>query len=394
MISVEEAIQIVKDNATSISGSELISLEIAVGRTLSEGPKSPLNLPSFRQSAMDGYALNLSDSHRYEVVDEVKAGDEVDINLEPGQAARIFTGAKVPDSANSIVIQENVIREENQIKLQGKPKPGDFIRNIGEQIEKGSIPLDKGHTLNPSSLGLLKSLGIQEVEVVKNLRAAVIVTGNELVESGQELKEGQIYESNSAVIEAALKSKGIYEVNQITIRDNLDDTISQLRTALDENDLVLISGGISVGEYDFVGKALKTLEVEELFYRVLQKPGKPLFFGKRNETFVFALPGNPASTLTCFYIYVNLLIDLCKAENHPGLLRIKLPINQDYGNKFGRALFLKARVNNESVEILDHQASSTMISFAKANALVYIPAQTKEIHKGDPVETIFLPYGS
>jgi len=394
MNSVEHAIQIVRDSVKSFSGTEVISLKNAIGRTLSKGVASPLNLPSFRQSAMDGYALNLHDSDSYEVIGEVKAGDPIDITLKPGQASRIFTGARVPNSANSIVIQEKVSREGDQLKLEAEPKTGDFIRNIGEQIAKGSIPLDKGHTINPSSLGLLKSLGIQEVEVVKNMKAAIIVTGNELVESGKDLKEGQIYESNSAVIEAALKAKGIQEINQITVRDNLEDTISKLRTALDENDLVLLSGGISVGEYDFVGQALKALEVEELFYKVLQKPGKPLFFGKRGETYVFALPGNPASTLTCFYVYVNLLIDLFKSAEHPGLLRVKFPIAQDYDNKFGRALFLKARVNNNSVEILDHQASSTMISFAKANALVYIPAEVTEVQAGDLVETIILPYGS
>lgn len=394
MITVDQAIMRVFDFASPISKSGLVLIDDAVGKVLSKDLIAPLSLPAFRQSAMDGYAINLSYKDSYKVIGEVKAGDMESVEVQPGEAIRIFTGAKVPDSCNSMVIQERVKREGDQIHLEITPKEGDNIRGIGGQIMEGAVTLSKGHQINPSSIGLIKSLGIQEVEVVKELKAAVVVTGNELVEAGKELKEGQIYESNSSVIAAALKAKGITSISKITVKDNLEDTIDQLGRALEENDLLLISGGISVGEYDFVGRALKTLEVEEVFYRVQQKPGKPLFFGRKQDKYVFALPGNPASTLTCFYIYVTLLVDLISGVKNPGLLRVKMPIAQTYANPFGRALFLKARISNNQVEVLDHQASSTMISFAEANALAYVPADQKEIAAGDSIETIILPYGS
>ena len=394
MISVEQAIQKVRDFAVPFNESETIDVNQSLGKTLAEDLIAAISLPSFRQSSMDGYAIRLGSESTYQLKGEVKAGDPQNPYLEAGEAVRIFTGAKVPDSADAVVIQERVNKSDDQIQLEISPKPGDNIRNIGEQIAENSICLHKGHVINPSTIGLLKSLGMTAVKVKKSLRAAVIVTGNELVKAGQKLEEGQIYESNSAVISSALASKGIQEISPIQIKDNLEDTISQLKTAFEGNDLVLISGGISVGDYDFVGKALEVLGVEEVFYKVLQKPGKPLFFGKRKETYVFALPGNPASTLTCFYIYVNLLIDLISEVENPGLLRVNLPLAEAYQNPFGRALFLKARIKNSEVHILDHQASSTMISFAQANALAYIPAEVKEITAGSTIATILLPYGS
>ncbi|MHA7129826.1 molybdopterin molybdotransferase MoeA [Algoriphagus namhaensis] len=394
MISVEEAIALVTQHAQAKSESELVNVEQSLGKTLAANLFAPISLPSFRQSSMDGYAIHLHDSNSYTLTGEVKAGDASNPRLQSGEAIRIFTGAKVPDSANAVVIQERVKKSADKIILEIQPKIGDNIRQIGEQIAEGSTCLPKGHRINPSTIGLLQSLGLAEVQVKKSLRAAVVVTGNELVEVGQSLEEGQIYESNSAVIASALAAKGIQDISQIKIKDNLEDTISQLGDALERNDLLLISGGISVGDYDFVGKALQELKVDEIFYKVLQKPGKPLFFGKRGNTYVFALPGNPASTLTCFYIYVNLLIDLISENSDPGLLRVKLPLAADYPNPFGRALFLKAKIQNSQVHILDHQASSTMISFAQANALAYIPTDQKENPAGALIETILLPYGS
>ncbi|MFC3879485.1 molybdopterin molybdotransferase MoeA [Algoriphagus namhaensis] len=394
MISVEEAIALVTQHAQAKSETEFVSVDKSLGKTLAADLIAPLSLPSFRQSSMDGYALNLHDSNSYSLTGEVKAGDASNPSLQPGEAVRIFTGAKVPDSSNAVVIQERVTKDGDKIILEIQSKIGDNIRQIGEQIAEGITCLPKGHQINASTIGLLKSLGMAEVKVKKSLRAAVVVTGNELVEVGQSLEEGQIYESNSAVIASALSTKGIQDITHIKIKDNLQDTISQLGDALEQNDLLLISGGISVGDYDFVGKALQELKVEQVFYKVLQKPGKPLFFGKRENTYVFALPGNPASTLTCFYIYVNLLIDLISENSDPGLLRVKLPLAADYPNPVGRALFLKAKVKDSKVEILDHQASSTMISFAEANALAYIPTDQKENPAGSLIETILLPYGS
>ena len=173
--------------------------------------------------------------------------------------------------------------------------------------------------------------------------------------------------------------------------DSLKETINNLKKAFFNSDIVLVSGGISVGDYDFVKQALKELEVKEIFYKVRQRPGKPLFFGKKDRVFIFALPGNPASTLSCFYVYVLPLINRLKGGKSDGLIRLSIPIEHDFKSVEPRALFLKATVQNKTVRILDRQHSSMLVSFAMANALVYIPQQGILLKKGSLVETLLLP---
>ncbi|MFC4636328.1 gephyrin-like molybdotransferase Glp [Dokdonia ponticola] len=400
MITVSQAIQSVHKNVQSFDATEHIPVSNAIGRTLAQDVVAPVSLPSFRQSAMDGYAVRFRESgnnnknNTFTLIGEVKAGDAQNPSLTSGTAVRIFTGARVPDTADAVVIQELVQRKDDHIHIEKVPVVGQNIRAIGGQIQAGSCPLKKGHTLQPSSLGLLKSLGIDTVSVTRNPKVTILVTGNELVKEGNPLADGQVYESNSAVLEAVLHQRGIHEVQIVYVEDNLEKTQKILQNAIATSELVLISGGISVGDYDFVGVALQNLDVRTIFYKVLQKPGKPLFFGKQNDTYIFALPGNPASTLTCYYIYVQLAFDILSGAQYQGLLRIHLPISAAFTNTFGRALFLKARVNREGVTILDFQNSATMITFAEANALVYIPETTTEVAQGTIVETILLPYGS
>ena len=403
MITVKEALNLVRKHSSTAKGSRSIDVVSSYGSILSEEINAPISLPSFRQSVMDGYAIRFhaqnsikkdSDQLSFMVVGEIKAGDAMDVVLNPGEAVRIFTGARVPENGDAVVIQEKSIIKNDHLLIGKLPKTDENIRKIGSQIQKGNLALEKGHYINPASIGLLRSLGIEKVEVCESLKVTVVVTGNELVSPGKPLAIGEIYESNSAVLKAALSYQGVKEVNILYSKDTLEETQLVLEKALSRSDLVLISGGISVGDYDFVGQALLNLGVQEIFYKVLQKPGKPLFFGKKNTSYVFALPGNPASTLTCYFVYVTLLIDILKNSNHLGLLRLQLPIGHSFTNSFKRALFLKARVNKDQVSVLNQQNSSTVISFASANALVYIPEDVENINKDDLVETLILPYGS
>ena len=191
--------------------------------------------------------------------------------LTPGSCIRVFTGAFIPDSANTIVIQEKVKRKENFIHLESFPKEKQNIREIGSQIKRGSISLEKGHNLNPAGLGLIQSLGIRYLDVYKKPLVTIIVTGNELIPPGGKLSKGKIFESNSLILKAGLEQNQIMPQLVIEVLDSLGATEDTLRKALDSSNLVLISGGISVGDYDFVGKALKNLKVQEIFYKVLQK---------------------------------------------------------------------------------------------------------------------------
>jgi len=391
MKSVEEALELVLKNSHSLEESERLPLEDCLNRCLAKAIQAPIDLPSHRQSAMDGYAMALHDSATYALVGEIKAGDSANPVLKPGQCVRIFTGAVVPDAADAIVMQEKTVSNGSLIEVQSPPVKGEHIRPVGSQVKKGAFPLAKGQLLQASGLAFLQSLGIRELEVVRTPKVTLILTGNELISPVEKLSRGKIYESNSVLLKAALQQQEI-EPNLISFsEDTLEATIHSLEKALLTADVVLVSGGISVGDYDFVKKALEALEVHELFYKVRQRPGKPLYFGKKEKCFVFALPGNPASTLSCFYVYVLPLIARLKGSQSEGLLRMEVPLAHDFSSKEARALFLKASVQNKVVHILDHQHSSMLVSFAKANALVYLPEKEVRLKKGAHVEVLLLP---
>ncbi len=391
MITVNQALELVQNNITPLDKKEQKMLPKANGFVLFEDVYSPINMPPFRQSAMDGYALCLHNEQNYNVIDEVKAGDSHHPTLNKGEAARIFTGAPVPDTANCIVIQEHVIIEDNKIVLEKAVSPNDNIRPLGEQVKKGEVALKKNSRLNPAAIGYLTSLGITKVSVYKNPSIAIVVTGDELIEAGQSLKYGEIYESNSGMLLTSLNSLGYTQVSIHKIRDNYRNTFSTIKELIAENDLVLITGGISVGDYDFVGKALQDLNVEQIFYKVKQKPGKPFFFGKKKNTLVFALPGNPAAVLSCFYVYIHPALQRLSGEIDYSISRITVKSNSDYIKKGDRAGFLKADLRNGKVTILEGQNSSMLQTFALANALLYVPAEVNNVLIDDIVEVICLP---
>ena len=395
MITVEKALlEIKKHSNLRHKLVKSLSLNEALGAVLAETIKAPISLPSFRQSAMDGYAIHCHDKKTYKVVSEIKAGDPFEFELNPGEALRIFTGAGVPDSANAIVIQELVDRDHETITTQEAPTIGQNIRKTGEQIKKEDIVFENGTQLNPAALGILQSLGFTEVKILLPPKVAVIITGNELEKTGKPLQIGKIYESNSIVLKTVLQQMGIITDIVEQVEDDLTATQNAIEKALNQSHLVLISGGISVGDFDFVGQALEQIGVERLFYKVKQKPGKPLFFGKHKQALLFALPGNPASTLNCFYVFVYPLLQALMGRSFSGLLRIKYPLADDFENTTDRALFLKAKIQNDVVTPLTGQASSMIKAFAMANALVYIPLSKKKFKKGEKVETLILPHGN
>jgi len=419
MISIKEAITSIKLNVDPLLKKTTKSVEKAGGYILFEDIYSPINMPPFRQSAMDGYALNLHDGLTYTLIGEVKAGDGHQPDLKIGDAVRIFTGAPVPDSANSIMMQEKVKSDGNFITIEHQISIEHNIRPFGEQVRAGDIALKKGTKLTPAAIGYLISLGIKTVSVFKKPNIAIVTTGNELIEAGQKLSYGKIYESNSKMLLSALYGLKFYDVTLHNVEDHYSQTVEKLNAVIDENDLVLITGGISVGDYDFVGKALKELEVEELFYKVKQgisvgdydfvgkalkeleveelfykvkqKPGKPLFYGKKGDTQIFALPGNPAAALSCFYVYVYIALQKMMNRDILELPRIEAISKSNFEKKGDRPQFLKAIYKNGEVEILEGQNSSMLQTFALSNALVYAPETITKIVEGDSIEVIQLP---
>jgi len=391
MISIDEAINLVKSKSKALFKETVLSIEKSGGYLLSKDVLSPINMPPFRQSAMDGYALHLHDDLLYVLVGEVKAGDGHQPILKKGEAVRIFTGAAVPDTANAVIMQEKVIIKGSELVIENQLTENYNIRAIGEQVKTGDLALPKDTKLTPAGIGYLASLGISQVSVYKKPSIALLTTGNELIDAGEALSHGKIYESNSKMLQNALYNLKFYDIHFYKVEDDYEKTLSVLNEVISENDLVIISGGISVGDYDFVGKALQELEVQEHFYTVKQKPGKPLFFGTKNDTLIFALPGNPAASLTCFYIYVHIALQKMMNKNDVELPRIKAKSTNTF-TKFGdRPQFLKAIYNHGEVTILEGQSSAMLQTFALSNALVFVPEPISKIEINDTVEVILLP---
>ncbi|WP_299778598.1 gephyrin-like molybdotransferase Glp [uncultured Formosa sp.] len=394
MISVQQALHII--DSTMISHHiKKVKISKSLGSILAEDISAPINMPSFRQSAMDGYAIIWSDKTDYKVTEESKAGDAKHITLPPLEAVRIFTGAKVPDDADTVIMQEHVTRQDNTITITKMPRQGANVRPIGEQVHKGDCVLKKGLVLNEAAIGFLAGLGIKKVAVYNTPKVSILVTGNELQKQGKPLKEGAIYESNSVMLHMALHRFGVQKVKTFTAKDTLKATKKAIHKALDYGDILLISGGISVGDYDFVKEALNINHVDELFYKINQKPGKPLWFGKKDQQFVFALPGNPASALTCFYVYVLPILKKYAGYNAYHLPRILAKIDSEFKNTTGKTLFLKAYYKEGNVSILPSQQSSMLNTFATSNVLVTIPEDVEYINKEDKVTCIRLDgYGN
>ena len=391
MISVKQAIDVVASSILVPDTTATIMLYDALGKVISHDIVSPINMPPFRQSAMDGYAIHLHDKPTYNLKGEIKAGDDHLFELKQGEAVRIFTGAPVPDTANAIIIQEHTSIEGNILKAHQSVDLNANIRPMGEQIKKDDIALKKGTKLNAAGVAFLTSLGLTKVNVYKPPSIGLVVTGNELAKAGEPLQQGQIYESNAIMIAAALSDMGYSGIEIKTVKDDYSSTYQTLEYMLDQHDLLLVSGGISVGDYDFVGKALLELGVSQLFYKVKQKPGKPLFFGKKDRSYVFALPGNPASALSCFYVYVKTAIELLSGNSKYKVQFTPAKSISNFTKKGDRAQFLKAIYEEGKVEILEGQSSSMIHTFALANALVYIPESMYEITTNSIVDVVLLP---
>ncbi len=390
MVSIEEALKAVLKNSKEISLEIDLPIENSGNAILFQDVSSPIDMPPFRQSAMDGYAINLHENETYSLIGEVKAGDGHQPVLNPGEAIRIFTGAPVPDSANAVIMQEKVIVKDDNIIVQGNPLKEDNIRPMGEQVKKGEVALKKGTKLTPAAIGYLSSLGLTEVSVYKKPSIAIITTGNELIEAGQPLTYGKIYESNSVMLKRALLDLGFDTISIHKVEDNYKETYNKLQDVIVQNDMVIITGGISVGDYDFVGKALKELDIEQVFYKVHQKPGKPLFFGKYENTILFALPGNPAAALTCFYMYVYASLQIMTGSNSD-LTTVTATSTSNFIKKGDRPQFLKAIYKKGKVNILEGQSSAMLQTFAVANALVKMAGDIEQIRVDDRIEVMLLP---
>jgi molybdopterin molybdotransferase len=393
LIAVSEARRLIERSTEALSPLK-VSLMEAAGHVLAEDVFALTDVPPFNQSSMDGYALNYSgwkSLGQLQLKGEVAAGLADPGNLEPHQAVRIFTGAAVPAGADTIVMQEKVeidsgtvlIRDENLVRRAN-------FRPKGMEIKSGELAIEEGSLLTPAVLGYLAGVGLSEVSVYPKPRVTVILTGNELQTPGKTLEHGQVYESNSFALKAALEQAGVAGIDILFAEDILNKLTTILAYALEKSDLVLLTGGVSVGDYDFVVRAAEANGINQIFHKIRQKPGKPLFYGKRDHKSIFGLPGNPASVLTCFYEYV--LPAIGRMGNRPAKLKsTEAPLNTELKKPAGLTQFLKGYYDGHTVSGLKGQESFRLSSFVKANCLIILPEQQSIFKYNDIVEIHLLP---
>jgi molybdopterin molybdotransferase len=393
MISVTEAIQLIQQNI-SPTATETLPLAKCINRVLAKDIHSSINMPAFHQSGMDGYAFRMQDyspTTSLEIVAAIPAGDKNTISILPLQAARIFTGAPLPEFADTVVMQEKTTVTNNQLFITDTDlQKGSNVRPAGSEIKVGELALSAGTRLTPAAIGMLAAIGETEATVHKIPSVAIIITGNELQMPGLPLQRGNVYESNSYMLIAALEEMGIKHIELLYAADDLEELTQQLKEALQYADVVLLTGGVSVGDFDFVVKATALCGVENIFHKIKQKPGKPFFFGKKNHQLIFGFPGNPSSVLACFYEYVVMALQQMQAQSNPGLTQAFLPLANSYSKKAGLTHFLKASTDGQKVTLLGAQESYRLSSFAIANCLACIPENATNLAEGTIVEVHFL----
>lgn len=393
MISVEAAKKLIRENTSSLAAVSL-ALKEAAGLVLAEDVFALIDIPAYPQSSMDGYAFCFKDFDKKTLLTisgEMQAGAEADLSILPGQAVRIFTGAAVPSGADTVVMQEKVTVTDGQLQIEDeKLLTGGNVRPKGSEIKSGELALEKGSFLSPAAIGFLAGIGITHVNVYPKPTISIIVTGKELQQPGKELQYGQVYESNSATLTAALQQLHLFSINVFTADDDLQVLTDALQNALDQSTIILLTGGVSVGDYDFVLQAAANCGVEQVFHKLKQRPGKPLYFGTKENKLVFGLPGNPSSVLTCFYEFV--IPALGQLSNKDNVLRkLQVPLSKDFQKAPGLTHFLKGWYNGEKVIPLNAQESYRLSSFAKANCLVQIDEHGSFYKEGDLVEIHLLP---
>ena len=393
MISVPEAKKIIADNVSVLQPVKL-PLQQAPGLTLAEDVFASMDIPAFPQSSMDGYAFAYNDwakKNELKIAGEIAAGNDSIFENTPGNAVRIFTGGVVPAGADTVVMQEKVIVTGDVLTIKDENlQAGSNVRPKGSEIKANSIALEAGSVLSPAAIGFLAGIGIAEVKVYPAPSISIIITGNELQQPGMPLQHGQVYESNSFALQAVLRQLHIDNINVLFAKDKLNEVTACLGKALQQSDIVLLTGGISVGDYDFVLESTNQCGVEKLFHKIKQRPGKPLYFGKKQNKLVFGLPGNPSSVLTCFYQYVIPALE--KTSQRKRVLPVLSAIlTKDFQKNTGLTHFLKGYYEDGKVSILDAQESYRLYSFARANCFVKTDEETTSLKEGDVVEIHLLP---
>ena len=395
MIDYGEAVREIAARSKPLPG-EAVPLGKALGRTLARDICARGNVPPFSKATMDGYAVRAVDTSpgvELEVTEDLPAGRVSRSRLEPGQAARIMTGAPLPEGADAVVMVEETERAGARVKVLEAVRRGENVGQVGEDVRKGDLVLEKGIILGPAEIGMLAALGHATVWVTRPPRVAVISTGDEIVEPGGKAEPGQIRNSNGPALQAASLQAGAAAAYLGIARDrrsSLERKIGKAKKA----DILVLSGGVSVGDYDLVKDELRDAGVRPVFWQVRIKPGKPVFFGTRGRLLVFGLPGNPTSAIVTFHLFVRPAIDRMLGRKAVGPRVGKAVLAQGLALKPGRTQFLRAVATGHGPELrvvpYPDQRSGVLRSMVRSRVLIVAGAQVARLDEGQTVDVLFI----
>jgi len=389
-LRVDKAREAIRSCLSVIKETESVSVREALGRVLAEPIVPSINVPAHDNSAMDGYALRLSEKEKYEEIGSALAGRPFGGKVGDGQCVRVMTGALMPEGTDAVVIQEVVKQEGKTIVIPPGQKAGQNVRYAGEDLKLGVPVLAPGRLLRPAELGLVASLGIPELRVKRKLRVAFFATGDELASIGSKLKEGEVYDSNRYTLHGMLSRLGVEISDLGVVRDDPLQLKGKFLQASRSADVVITTGGVSVGEADFVKQLMAELG-EVLFWKIAMRPGRPMAFGRIGDAFLFGLPGNPVAVMVTFYQFVrDALLHLSGRTDDYSIPLLKAKCLEPLRKVPGRTEFQRGILFKDADEWLvkttGQQGSGVLRSMSEANCFIVLEHERGKVAAGELVQ--------
>jgi molybdopterin molybdotransferase len=400
MMDYKDALREVLGRAKPLP-ADSVSLDRALGRTLARDIKAREPIPPFAKATMDGYAVRAADTYPAKgaafvdlhVIEDLPAGRVSRRVICPGQAVRIMTGAPLPKGADAVVMVEDTEKVGDSVKVMSVVDPGENTGRAGEDVEKGELVLEKGALVGPAEAGMLAALGFATVPVARRPRVHIIATGDEIVEPGRKARPGQIRNSNGHALLALAIQVGAAAAYLGIARDRSASLVTKIRKARG-SEILILSGGVSVGDYDLVKDQLKSLGVRPVFWQVRIKPGKPVFFGVRGRQLVFGLPGNPTSAMVTFHLFVRPALNRMLGRREPGARSGKAVLEQGIDLEPGRMQFLRGVLVGDGPQLrvapYPDQKSGVLKSMVRSRVLIVVAADVPWVAKGQEVDILFL----
>ncbi len=394
MLNYGEALKIVLSNARRLA-SEKVSVEEAIGYLLTEDVYSKIDMPPFNKSAMDGYAVIAQDTQgaaaKLKCIGLIQAGENFKRKILHGECVKIMTGAPLPEGADSVVMIEDTMRSGEYVQIKGHTRKWQNVCFKGEDIQKAKLVLEKNRVISSSCIALLATVGKRLVKVIKNPEVTILNTGGEIVPAGRKLSQGRIYNSNGPQLAALLKLDGIASCYLGIAQDSPKQLMQAIRKGL-KSDIFLISGGVSMGDYDLVPGVLKRAGVKEIFHKVNIKPGKPLFFGKKSKTLIFGIPGNPVSNFLTYQLFIRPAVYKMSGCSSYWPRFEKGILAGSFRQKTGRTHFVLAAAekkdNNWYVNPVSCHGSADVLALSRANGFIVVSKNIGRLRAKSEVEIL------